>query len=329
MLRQIYRSIRRSCSLRWTGSITDVDAGFGNGTANLSRHETDVERYWNVHTVNSEPFQSAAESLKYLEWRSREYPKFHELMDLWGSHDHEVLLDYGCGPGNDMVGFLAHTTASRVVGMDVSAKALGLARRRIDLHSFDSERFQLVRISDAVPSIPLEDECFDYIYCQGVLHHTSYPNEILTEFNRVLKSGGHARIMIYNRNSIWFHLYVAYRKMMLDESFPGLDIESAFARSTDGDNCPISRCYEPEGFVRICRTAGFEVEYLGGYLSRFELDCVRKMIYAAKSDKRLGNSHRSFLESLTFDDEGYPMFHGKYAGIGGVYRLDKRGLVLL
>lgn len=325
MFRRIYQSIRRCCVFLWTRLVAGVYGGSESGTIDSSRYKTDVEHYWNIHTVNSEPFRSAADSLDYLEWRSMEYPKFHELMELWGSHDHEVVLDYGCGPGNDVVGFLAHTKASRVIGMDVSAKSLGLAQRRIDLHSFDSERFQLIRISDAVPAIPISDESIDYIYCQGVLHHTSYPNEILNEFNRVLKSGGSARIMIYNRNSIWLHLYVAYQKMLMDASFLGLDIESAFARSTDGDNCPISRCYEPEDFIRICRMAGLEVQYLGGYLSRLELDSVRKLIDIAKSDKRLGENHCSFLESLTYDDEGYPMFHGKYAGIGGVYSLHKSG----
>jgi hypothetical protein len=34
-------------------------------------------------------------------------------------------LDYGCGPGNDVVGFLLHTNAKQVIGMDVFAEGVG------------------------------------------------------------------------------------------------------------------------------------------------------------------------------------------------------------
>ena len=94
---------------------------------------TSVDRYWSSHTVNSTPFRSASASEKYLEWRFAEYPLFREFMGLWGDHTGHVVLDYGCGPGNDVTGFLLYSGADRVVGVDVSKKALELARARIEL----------------------------------------------------------------------------------------------------------------------------------------------------------------------------------------------------
>ena len=60
---------------------------------------TVVDDYWNEHTLHQAPFLSAKESERYLRKRNSEYPLFPELMDLYGDHRGEVVLDYGCGPG--------------------------------------------------------------------------------------------------------------------------------------------------------------------------------------------------------------------------------------
>jgi hypothetical protein len=130
--------------------------------------------------------------------------------------------------------------------------------------------------------------------------------------------------MVYNRNSLWFHLYTAYDKMILQHAFPGLTAEEAFAKNTDGESCPISRAYRPEEFIDLCRQAGFETEFVGGYLSRHELQLFRKLSEEALDDKRLAEEHKNFLGSLLIDKKGYPIYKGKHAGIGSVYVLWKR-----
>jgi SAM-dependent methyltransferase len=288
------------------------------GAKNIS-----VDEYWSAHTVNSIPFESARQSLEYLEWRFQQYPKFKELMELYGEHKDQCILDYGCGPGNDLVGFLTSTSAAKVIGVDISSKALGLATQRLKLHQIDSHSFQLIQISDSSPNIPLPDNSIDYIYCEGVLHHTSYPQEILKEFFRILKPSATAMIMVYNRDSLWFHLYTAYIKRIVENTFLDMDIETAFSKNTDGENCPISRCYKPLDFIDLCEAGGFKTDFVGGYLSLHELNCLEKYKEIAIADSRLSEEHRSFLISLTSDQSGYPMFEGKYAGIGGVYKLSK------
>src|SRR5215510_15445790 len=139
---------------------------------------TSVDSYWENFTVYALPFQSAQESLEYLEWRFEQYPLFREFMQLYGQHDGQVVLDYGCGPGNDLVGFLAHTGAKKVIGLDISAKALGVAARRLALHDIDPQRIELIQTADSNTTIPFDDGSIDYIYCEGVLHHTSYPDAI-------------------------------------------------------------------------------------------------------------------------------------------------------
>jgi SAM-dependent methyltransferase len=169
----------------------------------------------------------------------------------------------------------------------------------------------------------LGNETVDYINCSGVLHHTSVPQNILKEFYRVLKPHSHACIMVYNRNSLWFHLYTAYDKMIIKNAFPGLSLEEAFSKNTDGEACPISRCYRPEDFLDLCKSAGFQAEFVGGYLSVHELNLLKTLRDEALHDGRLADDHKEFLRSFVYDEHGYPMYKGKHAGIGGTYRLLK------
>ena len=59
--------------------------------------------------------------------------------------------------------------------------------------------------------------------------------------------------MVYNRDSVWRHLYVAYERMILERTpFAGLDVDEAFTRTTDGAECPIARCYAGAECSPLC-----------------------------------------------------------------------------
>jgi ubiquinone/menaquinone biosynthesis C-methylase UbiE len=284
---------------------------------------TAVDRYWGEHTVNSVPFKTARESRKYLEWRSSAYPLFAEFMRLREEHDGEVVLDYGCGPGDDLVGFAIYTRAKKIIGVDISAKALNLARGRLALHRVEPGRVELIHSADSVQTIPLGDASVDYVHCAGVLQHTSNPRALLGEFYRVLRPDSHACVMVYNRDSVWLHLYTAYQKMIVEGEFPGMDAYEAFSKNVDGVGCPLARCYRAEEFVSMCEEAGFRAEYVGGYLSDTELRALERLRAEALRDERLAEEHKSFIKDLATDERGFPLYRGKHAGVGGVYRLHK------
>jgi SAM-dependent methyltransferase len=177
---------------------------------------------------------------------------------------------------------------------------------------------------DETSVVPLEDESVDYIHSAGVIHHTSEPQQLLSEFARVLRPGGNGRIMVYNRESVWFHLYTAYERMLVEGAFPGItSVEEAFRQNTDGPLCPISRCYRGDEFVQLCSESGLNADCVGGYLSQRELASLRDSWVVALTDKRLDSEHRDFLRSLTFDLRGYPMHLGRHAGIGNVFHFRK------
>jgi SAM-dependent methyltransferase len=282
-----------------------------------------VDDYWTGHTVNSAPFLTARQSARYLEWRFAEYPLFREFSGLYGRHDGEAILDYGCGPGNDLAGFAIHTSARRIVGADVSPTALRLARHRLSLHPEAEGRVELVRLSDDHARLPFADGEFDYVSSQGVLHHTSHPQALLRELHRVLKPGGEGSIMVSNRDSVFLHLHVAWELQIRDGRWTDLPVEAAFARATDGEDCPIALCYRGPEFVALLEEAGFEARYLGGYLSQWELRAMQESWAFAIVDERLAPEHREFLRGLRYDYNHRPMHGDLHAGYGGAYRIRK------
>ena len=286
---------------------------------------SEVDRYWTGHMVHSEPFASVADSERYLQWRFDQYPLFREFSGLYGEHDDEVVLDYGCGPGNDVVGFALYSGARKVIGVDVSPAALDLAAQRVALHGIDPERVELVRTSDAQHELGIEDASVDHLSCQGVLHHTSDPESVLRELLRVLRPGATASVMVYHRDSVWWHLWTAYDRMIVDGTLADVELAEAFRRNTDGPECPISMAFAGEEFVAICERVGFQARFLGGYLSLHELDRLQASWAHAIVDERLAEEHRTFLRELTYDVGGRPMHGGIHAGIGGTYRLRKPG----
>jgi SAM-dependent methyltransferase len=275
------------------------------------------ESYWTGHNVsNHQEFSGVEPSLAYFDWRNEQYPGYLQLMPVSGQNG-RVVLDYGCGPGADLVGFGHFSRPSRLIGMDISARSLAEARSRLSLHGIAAE---LVHIDESHNRLPLADGSVDYIHSSGVVHHAEDPALVLHEFRRVLSPRGTCRIMVYNYNSLWLHLYVAYVKRIKEGLFRDLEIRGAFARTTDGPTCPISRAYKPLEFVHLARECGFQCQFSGAAVSLFELSLL-PLRFAAAADLDLPAEHRKFLLALTFDSHGCPLIDGHRAGVDGCYEL--------
>jgi hypothetical protein len=126
--------------------------------------------------------------------------------------------------------------------------------------------------------------------------------------------------MIYNADSIWMHLYVQWQKMIVENAYPGLDRMTAFGRSTDGPDCPVSRAYTAQGFAAIAAQAGFVLAHYDGAMQTFREMTLLPRRYEAIPDERLPADSRRFLAHLTFDNRGRPLHDGKVAGVDLCFR---------
>jgi len=276
-------------------------------------------KYWTDHNVTlHREFKSAQESLDYFHWRNRQYIDYIELMPVSG-HDHKVIVDFGCGPGHDLVGFSVYSKPKRLYGMDVSPISLEEARRRLALHGQSCE---LVVLNAEDTEISMDSASVDYIHCSGVLMYLVTPEETLGEFYRILKPGGTARLMVYNYKSIWLHLYVAHILMSSDERYAGLELDEAFSRSTDGFDCPISRNWRTPEMIALGEDSGFQARHLGNAVSIIEMSLLPQR-FTPLMNPDFRTESREFLSQLTFDNRGVPYFEGQAAGIDGCYEFKK------
>lgn len=278
-----------------------------------------VRNYWESHNVTlHKRFSTVEESLNYLDWRNDQYIGYLELMPLSGK-DGLTVLDYGCGPGHDLIGFATFSKPARLIGADISRVSLQEAEDRLKLHQYQAE---LITINPDTPKIELESESIDHISSSGVLHHIENEKAVLEEFYRILKKGGSARIMVYNYQSIWMHLYTAYTKRIYENKFNDVNIREAFARTTDGESCPIAKCYRPEEFIQIAESVGFKAKFLGAAISLTEMHAL-KDLHVAIMQPTLPVESRKFLIDLTFDSKLIPHYKGNIAGIDAVFELSK------
>jgi SAM-dependent methyltransferase len=93
-----------------------------------------------------------------------------------------TVMDLGCGTGAATPILAELSGAVSVLGLDVSAKSLELARR-----SFGSSRIEFRLISEHEP-----DASFDLAFCNGVFHHIPPDRRdvVAQQVRRLLKPGG-------------------------------------------------------------------------------------------------------------------------------------------
>jgi 2-polyprenyl-3-methyl-5-hydroxy-6-metoxy-1,4-benzoquinol methylase len=115
------------------------------------------------------------------------------------------VLEIGCGAGPATCLFAeggAHVTA-----IDLTEAAVEMTRRHSHSLAVTVERMDAERMG-------FESASFDHIFSWGVLHHTEHTERAFADIARVLRPGGTALIMVYNRasarywikGSIWLFL---------------------------------------------------------------------------------------------------------------------------
>ena len=121
-------------------------------------------------------------------------PHILELVgfERWAGAD---VLEAGCGIATDGMRFVR--AGARYTGIDFSPSALDLARERLELEG-GSARF----VRGSIVELPFPDASFDLVYSNGVIHHLPETQRAIAEFHRVLRPGGTAIVMVYNRRLV-------------------------------------------------------------------------------------------------------------------------------
>src|ERR1700740_1046921 len=79
----------------------------------VEKQKSNTEHWTDHNGVFHKNFKTREESLNFIEWRNAIYLFYDELMPCKG-FDNKIIVDYGCGPGHDTVGFVDHSKPKKV-----------------------------------------------------------------------------------------------------------------------------------------------------------------------------------------------------------------------
>jgi 2-polyprenyl-3-methyl-5-hydroxy-6-metoxy-1,4-benzoquinol methylase len=122
---------------------------------------------------------------------------------LWGEKDlaGKLVLDAGCGSGR--FSEIALKLGASLIAVDYSS-AVEASKQNL------SAPDKLI-IQGDLAALPILNQTFDFIYCIGVLQHTSEPAKIVKELLRCLKIDGEITLTFYEDSSwhvLWYSKYL-------------------------------------------------------------------------------------------------------------------------
>lgn len=112
--------------------------------------------------------------------------ELRRMVDGLGIEGRDVL-DMGCGVGGAAILLAGECGASSVLGIDVEAHTLELARTAVEAAGL-SDRIALELV--APDSVPLADDRFDMMLAKDVFCHVADKAALIAEVFRVLRPGG-------------------------------------------------------------------------------------------------------------------------------------------
>lgn len=172
---------------------------------------SEIADYWNdhihdlaiaTHPVGSKGFFEELDTYRFD--KLRYLPR---VVDFDG-YEGKAVLEVGCGIGIDLLRFALG--GAYVTGVDLSETAIGLAKKNFEQHGQSGEL--LVMNGEA---LEFDDHTFDMVYAHGVLQYTADLRRMISELRRVLKPGGEAIMMVYNRLS-WLNAMAKVTKVELE-----------------------------------------------------------------------------------------------------------------
>ena len=147
--------------------------------------------------------------------------------------DRDRILEIGLGYGT--VSQILAERGFEYHGLDIAAGPVEMVRHRLQLLGIEGaeERVRTGSVLDA----PYPDESFDHVVAIGCLHHTGDLPGAVAEVHRLLRPGGRALAMVYNRRSFRL-LKLAYDRRRGKGEVDEEEVRRIYDANAEGDAAP-------------------------------------------------------------------------------------------
>jgi ubiquinone/menaquinone biosynthesis C-methylase UbiE len=195
---------------------------------------------WNAAGRSTTRDQAVSDFLSGNPWFTEEF---------FSRQKGKSVLEIGCGSGAASVLFAR--AGAKVTAIDLTQAAVDMASAHTEGLDVSVQRMDAERLA-------FPDQSFDYVFSWGVLHHSASPEKAFAEVARVLKPGGSALMMVYNKSSARYWVKGLVRLLLKGDILRGETLDSVQRFHTDGyfhrhyTASEFSRAVAPLRVVRIC-----------------------------------------------------------------------------
>jgi 2-polyprenyl-3-methyl-5-hydroxy-6-metoxy-1,4-benzoquinol methylase len=156
-----------------------------------------IRDYWNEHIhdleVATHPVGSPGFFAELDEYRFDKLRYLPKAVDFAGYRG-KTILEVGCGAGIDLMRFARG--GALVSGIDLAETSIKLATQYFEQEGLEAN----LEVMNG-EAMTFRADTFDVVYAHGVLQYTNNAAKMIDEIHRVLKPGGEAIIMVYNKYS--------------------------------------------------------------------------------------------------------------------------------
>ena len=184
----------------------------------MNDSKSEVQEFWDRASCGEELYLPHRTVNGYADQADQRYELEPYIVpfadfDRWKG---KQVLEIGVGLGADHQRFAE--AGAKLSGIDLTEQAIRHTTLRFKLYGLRSQ----LRTGDA-EQLDFSDNRFDLVYSWGVIHHSPNTKLAATEIMRVLRPGGHFKVMIYNKHSIiGFMLWLRYG-LLSGQPFRSLD----------------------------------------------------------------------------------------------------------
>ncbi len=184
----------------------------------------DVKKFWNDRPCNIRHSSKELGSVEYFNEVSEKkfFVEKHiiNFSDFTSWKDKKVL-EVGCGLAT--VGINYAINGAKYTGVELSQESMNLAKKRFSVFN-QSGNFYVGNAEELSSFVPKES--YDLIYSFGVIHHSPFPEKIISEIKKYMNHDSVLKIMLYAKDS--------WKNYMIED---GLDQPEAQY------GCPIAKTY--------------------------------------------------------------------------------------
>jgi SAM-dependent methyltransferase len=166
-----------------------VSSTANSGDAASKALQARTAAHYDAHPLD---FLTPDDEARIEDWQPRAFRRFAEKF----LRADDRIAEIGCGPGRATLYLVRKGFA--VFAIDLSFGSVQLARRRAP---------EAVYAVGTNLGLPLQDEAFDAVISDGVIHHTPDPPRAFAEDVRILRPGGHLYLALYNRHGHYRYFY--------------------------------------------------------------------------------------------------------------------------